>query len=132
MGGGGMSGSVVCCWITLCYRLEWLIDGNVNYTHRRYIYSQLSIPLFDSFRTRYINIYSSHNILHKVIPLKISLFACRLFQNRIPTSNNLLWRGLLQNQQQFCGYGCGSNEDINNLFCIVTFLDQFDFWFLIG
>lgn len=64
---------------------------------------------------------SSHNIWHKVVPLKINLFAWCLFQNRIPTSCNLLRRGLLQNQQHLCVGGCGCNEDINHLFSHCNF-----------
>lgn len=77
--------------------------------------------------------YSLRNIWHKTVPLIINLFAWRLFQNRNPTFDNLLRRGILQDHQQLCDYmgGCGSNEDINHLFCIVTSLEQFGLWFLI-
>jgi len=59
---------------------------------------------------------SSYIIWHKLVPLKTSLFDWLLLKNHIPTSNNLLRRGSLQNQQQLCADGCGSNEDINHLF----------------
>ena len=54
--------------------------------------------------------------LHKAVPLKICLFACRLLQNRLPTIDNLIRRGALHNNNQFCWGGCGSTENADHLF----------------
>jgi len=72
---------------------------------------------------------STYIIWHKVVPLKVNLFVWCLFQNQIPTTDNLLSRGLFQNQQQLHTGGCGSHEDINNLFSheflpLVSYLEE--------
>lgn len=60
-------------------------------------------------------------IWQKTVPLKINLFARCLLHNCISTFDNLLRQGLLQNNQQLCADGCGSNADINHLFMQCNF-----------
>jgi len=55
-------------------------------------------------------------IWHKVVPLKVCLFAWCLLQNRISTTNNLTWRGVFHNLDQLCSGGCSLVEDVDNLF----------------
>lgn len=80
------------------------------------IYSQLSLSLYFTASKHFPTEDSSDIIWHKAVPLKISLIVWRLLHNRVPTSDNLLQRGLLQNQRQLWVGGCGSNEDIDHLF----------------
>jgi hypothetical protein len=51
----------------------------------------------------------------KVVPLKINLFAWRLYLNRIPTKDNLLQRRVLSLNDQISSGGCGLNEDRDHL-----------------
>jgi len=59
---------------------------------------------------------NNNNDLHfilwlKEVPLKVSLFAWRLLQNRIPTKDNLMCRQVLSVNDELCTGGCGSTED---------------------
>jgi len=60
-------------------------------------------------------------IWHKDVPLKVSLFAWRLFRNRLPTKDNLSRRRVIPHDAQLCVTGCSNIESTNNLFlgCIV-------------
>ncbi|GAU29104.1 hypothetical protein TSUD_58700 [Trifolium subterraneum] len=42
-----------------------------------------------------------------LIPLRLSMLAWRLFQNRLPTKENLRRRGVFINSSMFCVGGCG-------------------------
>lgn len=55
----------------------------------------------------------NHMSIPKVVSLKANHFVRRLFQNRIPTTNNLIRRDVLQNNAQLCVEGCGSYETVN-------------------
>jgi len=48
-----------------------------------------------------------NNVWHKLVPLKVSLFAWRLLQDRIPTKSNLVRRHILQANDNLCVGGCG-------------------------
>ena len=56
------------------------------------------------------------SLWHKNIPLKVVVFAWRLFWNRLPTKENLLRRNVLDNNSCLCVSGCGSLETANHLF----------------
>jgi len=55
------------------------------------------------------------DVWHKQVPLKVSLFAWRLFQNRLPTKDNLLCRQVLHLDNIACVGGCGSLETAGHL-----------------
>lgn len=52
----------------------------------------------------------------KAILLKVSLFASRLLQNRLPTKDNLIHHECIQANSCFCVNGCGKEENTNHLF----------------
>jgi len=60
--------------------------------------------------------YDNYDIIwHKVISLKVNLYVRRLFQNRIPTTDNLTRQRVLQNNDQLCVKGCSSYENVNHM-----------------
>jgi len=67
---------------------------------------------------------NSNNVWLKVVPLKISLFAWRLLLNRIPTKDNLIKRGAINNNDFLCLGECGVNEDRDYLFVKCDFLGR--------
>jgi len=56
------------------------------------------------------------SLWHKDVPLKVVLFAWRLFQDRLPTKDNLLRRGVIDDNSRMCVGGCGSMETSSHLF----------------
>ena len=52
----------------------------------------------------------------KHIPMKVVVFAWRLFRNRLPTKDNLLHCNVIDINYCLCVYGCGSLETANHLF----------------
>jgi len=50
------------------------------------------------------------------VPLKVSLFVWRLLRNRLPTTDNLIRRHVLQHNEQPCVGGCGKMKDVDHLF----------------
>jgi len=56
------------------------------------------------------------DVWHKFVPSKVSLFAWRLLQYRIPTRSNLLRRHVLRPSDNICVGGCGSSETADHLF----------------
>ena len=52
------------------------------------------------------------------VPLKVVLFAWRLFCDRLPTKDNLLRRGVIPNDSRMCVARCGSEETSNHLFLV--------------
>jgi len=59
---------------------------------------------------------ANNNVWHKLVPSKVSLFAWRLLQNKIPTRSNLVRRHVLQPNGNFCVGGCGTIETTYHLF----------------
>jgi len=59
-----------------------------------------------------------HSIIfwHTKISLKVNLFSWRLLCNCLPTTYNLIKRGVLQPNTNFCVGHCGHEEDINLFF----------------
>jgi hypothetical protein len=55
-------------------------------------------------------------IWHRQVPLKVSILAWRLLQNRLPTKENLLTRGTIQTEANLCVTGCGKAEYAVHLF----------------
>jgi hypothetical protein len=53
---------------------------------------------------------------HKQLPLKVSIFVCRLLRNRLPTKTNLVTRGIISPEHHFCMAGCGGIESAQHLF----------------
>jgi hypothetical protein len=59
---------------------------------------------------------TSDLIWHKLVPLKVSVMAWRLFRNRLPTKDNLMTRNIISHEASFCVNGCGTLETANHLF----------------
>jgi len=57
-----------------------------------------------------------HNVWHKSVPSKVSMFAWRLVRERISTKNNLARRCVLQPNDNLCVGGCGNIETADHLF----------------
>jgi len=53
---------------------------------------------------------------HKQVPLKVMLFAWRLFRDKLPTKDNLLRRGVIPLDSRLCIVGCNSLETTTHLF----------------
>jgi len=60
----------------------------------------------------------------KNVPLKVSIFAWRLFRNRLPTKDNLFRRGIVHYEDQMCAGGCGMQETKYHLLLNCGFFSQ--------
>ncbi|RHN60029.1 putative RNA-directed DNA polymerase [Medicago truncatula] len=74
-----------------------------------------------AYKTLIAQVYFDHSVMstslwHKDVPLKVVLFAWRLFRDRLPTKDNLHRRHVLGVDAQFCVSGCGFVETSNHLF----------------
>lgn len=69
------------------------------------------------------------NMWHKHVPLKVLLFAWRLFRNLLPTKDNLLRRSIIQANFVLCVGGCGMDESADHLFLRCNFFGSV--WYLI-
>lgn len=54
-------------------------------------------------------------VWHKHVPLKVSLFAWRLFHERLPTKDNLARHRVLHTDDTMCMGACGELETADNL-----------------
>ena len=72
----------------------WLSDPGVGYTVRR----AYRILTSGTFINHNVPLVSADLLWRKDIPLKVSVFAWRLFQNRLPTKVNLFRRGVIHNE----------------------------------
>ena len=57
-----------------------------------------------------------YDLWHKDVPLKVVLFAWRLFRDMLPTKDNLHHRGVLDRDSRSCVAGCDSVESSQHLF----------------
>jgi hypothetical protein len=55
-------------------------------------------------------------VWHKHVPLKLSILAWRLLQDRLPTKNNLLRSKIIHQNAARCVAGCGHDETTSHLF----------------
>jgi hypothetical protein len=64
---------------------------------------------------------TSDLIWHKQVPLKVSVLACRLLCNRLPTKDNLVRRHIIYHDAGLCVTGYGGVETAYHLFlsCLV-------------
>jgi len=62
------------------------------------------------------------SLWHKDVPLKVVLFAWRLFRDRVPTKDNLLRRGVINYDSRTCVAGCDLAESSPYLFLHCTIL----------
>jgi hypothetical protein len=72
--------------------------------------------------TTQVNVQIPANLLwRKDVPLKVSVFAWRLFRNRFPSKLNLFRRGIILPEARNCVSGCGLHESECHLFLSCTF-----------
>jgi len=90
-------------------RWRWLLDPIHGYTIKG-TYHFLTTTETPTDRSLYVDVW------HKQAPLKVSLFAWRLFRNTLPTKDNLVRRHVLHLADNVCVGGCGSQETANHLF----------------
>ncbi|GAU14397.1 hypothetical protein TSUD_249370 [Trifolium subterraneum] len=59
---------------------------------------------------------ASDLIWHQQVPLKVSVLACWLLRNRLPSKDNLVARNIIPPNANLCVGGCGEPETANHLF----------------
>jgi len=90
---------------------RWL--WNLETSH---VYSVRSAYKMLTFQPLTVTVVSVSSLWNKDVPLKVVLFAWRLFRDRLPTKNNLLRHEVIPIGAQFCVVGCGSEETSVHLF----------------
>jgi len=60
----------------------------------------------------------------KDVPLKVLVFAWRLFRNRLPSKLNLFRRGIILSAARYCVSGCSLHESKCHLFLSCDFFGQ--------
>ena len=85
------------------------------------VYSVRSAYIFQSTQPVVVAPVDVNTLWQKHIPLKVVVFAWRLFRNRLPTKDNLFRRNVLDNNSCMCVSGCGSQESANHLFLHCSF-----------
>jgi len=90
-------------------RWQWLPDIVGGYTVRGayHLLTYQSAPMIDA---------AGELVWHKQVPLKVSILAWRLLQDRLPTKFNLFRRRILQQANVTCVAGCGFDESATHLF----------------
>lgn len=58
----------------------------------------------------------NHSIWNKEVPLKVSLIAWHLLQNRLPTKDNLIHIDIPQQNVHLCVGGYRKTDDVDHLF----------------
>jgi len=89
-------------------RRRWLLDPIHGYMVKG-AYHFISTMEAPADRSLYVDVW------HKRAPLKVYLFAWRLFRNRLPTKDNLVRRHVLHLADNVCVGGCRSQETANHL-----------------
>jgi len=108
-------GSALFYWITLFCRIKSMTLGSGCST----LSMGTRCEVFTAFFSKSDEVVDSSAILdvwHKNIPSKVSLFAWRLFRNRLPTKDNLARRSILPHTDIACLVGCGTPESVQHLF----------------
>ena len=102
--------TVVTLQVARMDRWNWSLHASNCYTVSS-AYSYLTKTDFDRQQS------NNNNFMWlKVVPLKVFIFAWRLFLNRIPTRDKLFERRILLIYEQCCVANCGINEDRDHLF----------------
>ena len=87
----------------------WTLDSSNAFTVRRaYNFMTFQHPIA-------LPVVAS-SLWHKDVPLKVVLFAWRLFHDRLPTKDNLLHHGVIDHDSRMCVAGCGLTELSHHLF----------------
>ena len=58
-----------------------------------------------------------HNLIrNKAVPLKVSVYAWRLLQKQLPTKDNFVKQGIIQQNANVCASGYDNDENTDHLF----------------
>ena len=106
-------------------RWLWILESSNIFTVR-------SAYNFITFQPPLASRVDASHLWHKDVPLKVVLFAWRLFRDRLPTKDNLFHRGVIDHDSRMCVTGCGSWNLPIIYSCIVIFLGQFDILYIDG
>jgi len=89
-------------------RRLWQLETSSVYTvPSAYKFLTVNVPVDDAV--------SVSSLWLKEVPLKVVLFAWRLFRNRLPTKDNLYRRNVVDIDDQLCVGGCGEVETSSHL-----------------
>lgn len=66
-----------------------------------------------------------NTVWHKATLLKVSLFVWGLLLNRLPTKDNLIYRGIIPQTSGLCSNGCGQDESAYYLFVGCAFYGSY-------
>jgi hypothetical protein len=96
------------------------------HTSNCYVVSSAYHFLTETEHDRYQQHNNNNFLWLKAVPLKVLIFAWRLFLNRIPTIDKIFQRRVLIRRvliisEQGCVANCGSNEDREHLFIMCSF-----------
>lgn len=80
------------------------------------VYSVRSVYRVLTIQPHVVSPVTVSDLWHKDVPLKVVLFAWRLFRDRLPTKDNLHHRGVIDRDSRLCVAGCGSIESSKHLF----------------
>ncbi|XP_058765343.1 uncharacterized protein LOC131638811 [Vicia villosa] len=61
-------------------------------------------------------------VWNKIVPLKVLVLVWRMWQNKIPTRDDLIKQGIAAESQGSCPFGCGKEESVNHIFfeCLIA------------
>jgi len=82
---------------------QWKVDPSGGYSIRG-VYKLLTGQEFHRFKA------ITNLIWHKQVPFKVSIFAWKVLQNRLPTKDNLVVCDIITHDAQLCVTGCGCIE----------------------
>ena len=106
---------------------KWLWTLESSHT-----FSVCKVYNFLTIQPRIASSVVASSLWHKDVPLKVVLFAWRLFWDRLPTKDNLLRRGVIDHDSRECVAGCGSVESSYHFSYIVIFLGLSGILFIDG
>jgi len=121
-----------CCALLLTIVLH--VDVNDRWILQLHASSKYNVTSAYNFLTSRDQPLNNDNtiISPKEVPLKVNIFTWRLIRNRLSTINNLIRRHVLQPNTSFCSCGCGSQEDVDHMSWLATFLIKFGKKYTIG
>jgi hypothetical protein len=119
--GGGFYFMTLLCRLSLD-QWQWKLDPDCSYLVGG-VYQLLTSQEFHCFGA------TSDLILHKQVPLKVSIFAWRLLRDMLPTKDNLVARDIIHQEARLSVRGCGGKETRRYLFLSCTILTSF--WSLV-
>jgi len=89
------------CWL-------WTLENSKSFSVRSaYNYTTAQLPI--------VTLVPVSSLWHKDVPLKVVLFAWRLFRDRLSTKDNLFRRGVLDQNTLECVAACGSAKSSTQL-----------------